>query len=121
MMKTVFATLVVLSTLSAANAADTKAATGSAPQAPAAATTGAASADKSVTVEGPIAKVVARKKEIYVQGADKKYEFYFTPTTELTKAGQAVDFATLTEGMKVRVTAAKVGKRLDPVKVEILQ
>jgi hypothetical protein len=93
----------------------------------AATTTGTATAPKATTdtatktVEGAIAKVVARKKEIYVQGPDKKHEFYFKPTTELTQNGQTTAFETLKEGQKVRVTYVTVGKRTDPVKVEILQ
>lgn len=121
-MKAFIATLVLVAPFALAQAADTKTtATTTTTETKAETATTTAPADKTVTVEGPIAQVVARKKEIYVQGTDKKYEFYFTPKTELTKAGQAVDFATLTEGMKVRVTANKVGKRLDPVKVEVLQ
>lgn len=93
----------------------------------AATTTGTAAAPAATTdavtktVEGAIAKVVARKKEIYVQGPDKKHEFYFKPTTELTQNGQTTAFETLKEGQKVRVTYVTVGKRTDPVKVEILQ
>ena len=93
----------------------------------AAATTGTAAAPAATTeaatktVEGAIAKVVAKKKEIYVQGPDKKHEFYFKPNTELTQNGQTTAFDTLKEGQKVRVTYVTVGKRTDPVKVEILQ
>ncbi len=74
-----------------------------------------------LTVEGPIAKVVARKKEIYVQGPDKKHEFYFKKDTQLTQGGQPAEFSVLKEGQKVRVTYKLVGKRQDPLKVEILQ
>jgi curli biogenesis system outer membrane secretion channel CsgG len=80
----------------------------------------AAPAQDVKTVEGPIAKVVARKKEIYVQGADKKYEFYFTPKTEIVKDGKTAEFSVLTEGAKVRVSYGMKGKRLDPLKVEVL-
>lgn len=78
-------------------------------------------AQATESVEGPIAKVVAKKKEIYVQGADKKHEFYFKANTQLLQNGQPADFSVLKEGMKVRVDYVKVGKRTDPVKVEILQ
>lgn len=86
-------------------------------------TTTAAESQKKqeMTVEGPIAKLVAKKKEIYVQGPEKTHEFYFKPTTTLMKDGQNVDFSTLAEGMKVRVTYVMVGKRTDPVKVEVIQ
>jgi hypothetical protein len=80
-----------------------------------------ANLQREMVVEGPIAKVVTRKREIYVQGQDKKYEFYFRTNTQLLKDGQPVDFSVLTEGTKVRVSYVKVGKRTDPVKVEILQ
>lgn len=80
----------------------------------------AASTETMLTIEGSIAKIVAQKKEIYVQGKEKQYEFYFTPSTTLSKEGQTVDFATLTAGLHVRVTALKVGQRLDPTHVEIL-
>lgn len=73
-----------------------------------------------VTIEGAIDKVVPEKTEIYVIAEGKKHEFYFNEKTELTKAGQKVAFDTLKKSMKVKVTADKVGKRLDPLKVEVL-
>lgn len=115
-MKTLFAALAIVllaGPYASAQSSDSK----SAPVANAS----ASAASEQLTVEGPVAKVVAKKKEIYVQGADKKYEFYFKPTTELVKGGSPVDFSTLAEGTKVRVTYVKVGKRTDPVKVEVLQ
>ncbi len=74
----------------------------------------------TVTIEGAIDKVVPEKREIYVLADGKKHEFYFNDKTEITKAAQAVAFETLKKSMKVKVTADKVGKRLDPLKVELL-
>jgi len=79
-----------------------------------------ASAESSV--EGTIQKVVAKKKEIYVNPADgtKKLEFYFPDNAQYLKGDQTVGFEMLQEGQKVRVTFTKTGKRLNPTKVEIL-
>jgi hypothetical protein len=73
-----------------------------------------------VTIEGAIDKIVPEKREIYVLSEGKKHEFYFTEKTEIVKAGQPVSFETLKKSGKVKVTADKIGKRLDPLKVEIL-
>lgn len=73
-----------------------------------------------VTVEGEIEKVVPEKREIYVLADGKKNEFYFTAKTEILKGGQGITFETLKKGQKVKVTADKVGKRLDPLKVELI-
>ncbi len=72
-----------------------------------------------ITVEGVVDKVVAEKSEIYVLADGKKHEFYFTPKTEIVKAGRLAKFAELKKSMKVKVTADKVGRRLDPLKVEL--
>ena len=47
-------------------------------------------------------------------------EFYFPENAQYLKAGQTVGFDALKEGQKVRVSYTKTGKRLNPVKVEIL-
>ena len=73
-----------------------------------------------LTVEGTISKVVPAKKEIYVMSEGKKYEFYFRDFTTLTQNGEAKEFDVLKVDQKVKVETKKVGKRLDPVKVEIL-
>ncbi|CAN5506119.1 hypothetical protein BH10BDE1_BH10BDE1_12990 [soil metagenome] len=73
-----------------------------------------------VTIEGAVAKVVPDKKEIYVLSDGKRHEFYFTPKTEIVKGGQPVAFELLKVSGKVKVTADKIGKRLDPIKVELL-
>ena len=74
-----------------------------------------------LVVEGPIAKVVTRKTEIYVQGPDRKHEFYFKPFTQLLEDGKPAEFSKLLAGMKVKVSYKMVGKREEPVKVEILK
>lgn len=75
---------------------------------------------KVVTVEGTIDKVVPEKTEIYVLADGKKHEFYFSEKTEIVRAGQPAAFDTLKKSGKVKVTADKVGKRYDPLKVELL-
>ncbi len=74
-----------------------------------------------VTIEGVVDKVVPEKTEIYVLADGKRHEFYFNEKTELTQAGQKVAFQVLKKSQKVKVTADKVGKRLDPIKVELLE
>jgi cold shock protein len=73
-----------------------------------------------VTFEGSIAKVVPEKREIYVLADGKKHELYFNEKTRLEKAGQPVSFDQLKPNGKVKVTADKIGKRLDPVTVELV-
>lgn len=73
-----------------------------------------------LTVEGTVSKVVPEKKEIYVLAEGKKHEFYFKENTELLQNGAPAEFSALKVDQKVKVGAKKVGKRLDPVKVEIL-
>ena len=74
------------------------------------------------TYEGTIKKIEADKSEIYVDLLDgKTIELYFIDETELTQNGEVVAFSTLTVGQKVEVQVKKVGKRLDPLKVKILE
>ena len=70
--------------------------------------------------EGRIVKVVPEKKEIYVEADGKKHELYFKENTKLLQNGEAAEFSILTVDQKVKVEAKKVGKRLDPVTVEVL-
>jgi hypothetical protein len=74
-------------------------------------------------VEGEIVKIVPAETEIYVKSKEdgKKYEYYFNKATQVFEGEKASTFANLKTGQKVRVTAQKKGKRLDPEKVEILQ
>lgn len=76
----------------------------------------------SGTYEGKIKKVEAEKTEIYVETSDDQtLELYFTDETKLTKAGETVEFSVLEKGQKVEVEVEKVGKRLDPLTVKILE
>jgi uncharacterized lipoprotein YehR (DUF1307 family) len=76
----------------------------------------------SGTYQGLIKKIEAEKSEIYVDLQDgKTIELYFIDETELTQNGEVVDFSALQVGQKVEVEVKKVGKRLDPLKVKILE
>jgi cold shock protein len=67
-----------------------------------------------------VKKVVPAEKEIYVETVDgKTLELYFTDETQLTQNGESVEFSALKEGQTVTVHIKKVGKRLDPLSVEI--
>lgn len=77
---------------------------------------------ESGTYQGSIDKVEAEKSEIYVKtDDDKRLELYFTETTALTRNGQPAEFDALQEGQRVEVTVEKVGQRLDPISVSILE
>lgn len=77
---------------------------------------------ESGTYQGTIDEVEAEKTEIYVKTADnKKLELYFTDQTTLTRNGETVEFEVLKEGMKVEVEVEKVGQRLDPIAVRVLE
>lgn len=77
---------------------------------------------ESGTYQGTIKEVEASKTEIYVEtDDDKTLELYFTDETELTRNGETVDFSELETGQNVEVEVEKVGKRLDPISVEILE
>jgi acetone carboxylase gamma subunit len=76
---------------------------------------------ESGTYEGKVKKVEAEKSEIYVETTDDKtLELYFTDETKLTKGGEAAEFSALEKGQKVEVEVEKVGKRLDPISVNIM-
>jgi hypothetical protein len=76
---------------------------------------------ESGTYEGKVAEVKPEEKEIYVNYQDKKLELYFTDSTELTRQGKQVDFNKLKKDQKVKVKLEKRGKKLNPLKVEILK
>lgn len=77
---------------------------------------------ESGTYQGTITEVEADKSEIYVKTADDKtLELYFTDETKLTQNGETVPFSVLQDGQKVEVKVKKVGKRLDPVTVKIME
>jgi hypothetical protein len=77
-------------------------------------------ADNLDRFEGKIVKVNPPQREIYVFSDGQKNEYYFTDKTVVIKDGQTAPFSALLEGESVRVSAKKIGKRLDPVEVEIL-
>lgn len=77
---------------------------------------------ESGTYEGVIAKVVPDEEEIYVTlDNGKKIELYFKENTVLMRDTLEVPFSELAVDQKVVVEVEKVGKRLDPVKVEIIE
>ena len=76
----------------------------------------------SGTYTGTVDEVEPEKDEIYVETEDgKRLELYFTETTELTRNGETVAFDALEKGQKVEVTVEKVGQRLDPISVVIIE
>lgn len=75
---------------------------------------------ESGTYTGKIIEVEADKSEIYVQTKDgKTLELYFIEDTKLTQNGEEVPFSALEEDQTVEVEVKKVGKRLDPLSVNI--
>jgi hypothetical protein len=76
----------------------------------------------SGTYQGTISEVEPEKTEIYVKTGDgKTLELYFTDQTTLTKDGVDAEFSQLEEGQTVEVEVEKVGKRLDPIAVRIIE
>ncbi len=75
----------------------------------------------SGTYTGTITEVNAEEDEIYVDADGKELELYFIEETELTRGGEPAEFSALEQGQEVEVEVKKVGKRLDPMKVEILE
>lgn len=77
---------------------------------------------ESGTYQGTVAEVEAEKTEIYVKTDEgKTLELYFTKETQLLKSGESAPFSALAEGQKVEVKVEKVGKRLDPLSVKIIE
>lgn len=77
---------------------------------------------ESGTYTGTINEVESDKSEIYVKTDDGKLlELYFTDSTSLTKNDEKVAFDQLAEGKKVEVDVEKVGNKLDPKAVRILE
>ncbi len=77
---------------------------------------------ESGTYQGTVKEVEADKTEIYVTTDDNKtLELYFTDSTSLTRDGVEVEFSELAEGQKVEVEVEKVGQRLDPISVIIME
>lgn len=76
---------------------------------------------ESGTHEGTVAKVKPDEKEIYVDHGEQKLELYFTDSTQLMQNGESVKFGQLEKGQKVMVKVEKMGKKLNPLEVEILE
>jgi CspA family cold shock protein len=77
---------------------------------------------ESGTYEGTIQEVNAEENEIYVEVPNTgTLELYFTEETTLTRNGNSVPFETLETGQSVEVEVERVGQRLDPVAVRILE
>ncbi len=77
---------------------------------------------ESGTYEGVIQEVEPEKTEIYVKTDDGQVlELYFRESTTLTRNGETVPFEQLEEGGRVEVEVEKVGQRLDPIAVRILE
>ncbi len=77
---------------------------------------------ESGTYEGTIQEINAEESEIYVAiSEDQVLELYFIDETELVQDTTAVPFDSLATGQTVRVQVEKVGQRLDPLRVEILE
>lgn len=75
---------------------------------------------ESGTYEGTISEVNADEQEIYVEiPDDKTLELYFTDSTKLVRNSNTVDFSVLEKNQKVEVTLEKIGKKLNPLTVEI--
>jgi hypothetical protein len=76
----------------------------------------------SGTYEGTITEVNADEREIYVQVPETgTLELYFTDETELVRDGEAAPFDALARDQRVSVQVERVGQRLDPVTVRILE
>lgn len=76
---------------------------------------------ESGTYQGTIEEVKPSEDEIYVDSDGKELELYFIEKTKLTRDGEEVQFSELEKGQKVEVKVEKVGKRLDPLSVKILE
>lgn len=76
---------------------------------------------ESGSYTGKIDKVEADEREIYVIADGKRLELYFTDSTKLTKNGAEAQFSELAKDKTVEVEVKKVGKRLDPVSVNIVE
>lgn len=76
----------------------------------------------SGTYEGSISEVNAEEDEIYVDVPDTgTLELYFTDSTRVMKADSSVSFDSLATGQMVSVEVEKVGQRLDPLTVTIME
>lgn len=76
---------------------------------------------ESGTYTGTIAEVNESETEIYVDlESGERIELYFTESTTLTKDGEEVQFSEIQVDDRVEVTVERVGQRLDPERVVLL-
>jgi CspA family cold shock protein len=76
---------------------------------------------ESGTYEGTVKQVKPDENEIYVKHKDKELELYFTDSTQLMRNGESVAFDKLKKDQQVSVKVEKVGKRLNPLQVKIME
>jgi len=76
---------------------------------------------ESGTYEGTISEVNAEEREIYVDVPDTgTLELYFTDSTRVLRDTTQASFGALQSNQRVAVEVEKVGQRLDPITVTIL-
>jgi cold shock protein len=77
---------------------------------------------ESGTYQGTVDEVEPEKTEIYVETDDnQRLELYFNDNTSLTRNGETVAFDQLEKGQRVEVQVEKVGQRLEPLAVRIME
>lgn len=77
---------------------------------------------ESGTYSGTIDRVNADEVEIYVNlDSGERIELYFTDETTLTSGGEEVPFSILEAEDRVEVIVERVGQRLDPISVTLLE
>lgn len=76
----------------------------------------------SGTYEATIAEVTPEEEEMHVKLAGgQELKLHFIEVTTLTKNDETVEFSALEKGQKVSVKIRRVGNRLDPLAVKILE
>ncbi len=77
---------------------------------------------ESGTYEGTITEVNADEREIYVDVPETgTLELYFTDTTRVMRDTTMLSFDALQSNQQVSVEVERVGQRLDPIRVRILE
>ncbi|NBB72927.1 MAG: hypothetical protein GVY35_04525 [Bacteroidetes bacterium] len=77
---------------------------------------------ESGTYEGTITEVNADEREIYVAVPETgTLELYFTDTTQVMRDTTMLSFGALENNQQVSVEVERVGQRLDPIRVRILE
>jgi uncharacterized lipoprotein YehR (DUF1307 family) len=73
------------------------------------------------TYQGTIDTIKPEEEEIYVSlDNGKRIELYFTKETQVMQDTTELEFNALSKNQRVQVEVEKVGKRLDPIMVKIL-